>query len=76
MVEGRHEVCGDLCRFLLGYGIGRILFTGLKNIFQRAAIFGRASVTKSTDFAGTTSKSVIGIVADQSRRQNGVSLTA
>jgi hypothetical protein len=27
MVEGRHEVCGDLCRFLFGYGVGRILFT-------------------------------------------------
>jgi len=29
VMERRHEVGGDLSRLLFGYGVGRILFTGL-----------------------------------------------
>jgi hypothetical protein len=40
VVEGGHEICGDFSRFLVRYGEGRILFATLKDVFQRAAIFG------------------------------------
>jgi hypothetical protein len=46
MVKGRHEVRCDLSRFLFSYGVGRILFTGLKDVFQRATIPGCASIPK------------------------------
>jgi hypothetical protein len=46
VVKGRHEVCGDLCHFLFRYGVGRILFTSLKDVFQRAAVLGCTSITK------------------------------
>jgi hypothetical protein len=46
VVKGRHEVCGDLGHFLLSYGIGRIVFTSLENVFERTAVFGRASVAE------------------------------
>jgi hypothetical protein len=48
VVKGRHEVCGDLCHFLFRYGVRRILFTSLENVFQRTAILGRASVSKQS----------------------------
>jgi hypothetical protein len=32
VIECRHEVGSDLSRFLFGYGVGRILFTGLKDV--------------------------------------------
>jgi hypothetical protein len=44
VVEGRHKVCGDFCRFLFRYGVGSILFTGFKHVLQSAAVLGRASV--------------------------------
>jgi hypothetical protein len=37
--KGGHKVGSNLCGFLFGYGIRRILFTGLKDVFQSAAIF-------------------------------------
>jgi hypothetical protein len=46
VVKGRHEVCGDLCHFLFRYGVWRILFTSLKNVFQSASVVRRASVSK------------------------------
>ena len=52
VVEGRHEVCGDLSRLLFRYGVWRILFTSLKDVFQRTAIFGRASVSKQLNSHG------------------------
>jgi hypothetical protein len=48
VIEGRHEVGSDLSRFLFGYGIGRILFASLKDVFQRAAVLGRASITNTS----------------------------
>jgi hypothetical protein len=45
VVEGSHKVCGDLCNFLFGYGIGRVLITGLENVFERTAVLSRASIT-------------------------------
>jgi hypothetical protein len=45
-IKSRDKVCGDLSRFLFGDGIGRILFTGLKDVLKRAAVLGRASVSK------------------------------
>ncbi len=42
VVKGRHKVCGDLSSFLFGYGVGRILFTRLKDVLKRAAVLGRA----------------------------------
>jgi hypothetical protein len=44
VIEGRRKICGDLCRFLFGYGIGRILSTGFKHVLKCTALFGRASV--------------------------------
>jgi hypothetical protein len=38
--------------FLFGDRIGRILFTGLKDVFQRATVLGRALVTKQLDGYG------------------------
>jgi hypothetical protein len=38
VVKGRHEVGGNLCRLLFGYGVGRILFTGPKDVFQRTTV--------------------------------------
>ena len=38
MIEGRHQVCGDLCHFLFGYRIGRILFTSLKDVLKCSTI--------------------------------------
>ena len=52
VVKGRHKIGSDLCHFLFGYGIGGILITGLENVFQRAAVLGRAS----TDIAEAASK--------------------
>jgi hypothetical protein len=39
VIKGGHKVGSNLCGLLFGYGIGRILFTGLKDVFQSAAIF-------------------------------------
>jgi hypothetical protein len=64
VVEDRHEVCGDFCRFLFRYGVGRVLITGLKDVLQRTAILGSASYrNNSTDMAGIVSKRVIRIAA-------------
>jgi hypothetical protein len=49
VIKGGHKVGSNLCGFLFGYGIGRILFTGLKDVFQSAAIFRCASVSKQFD---------------------------
>ena len=46
VVEGRHKIGGDLGHFLFRYGIGRILFTGFKDVFQSASVLGSASVSK------------------------------
>src|ERR1700722_17291664 len=46
VVKSRHKIGSDLSRFLFGYGVGRILFTGLKDVFERAAVLGRASIPK------------------------------
>jgi hypothetical protein len=46
VIKSRHEIGGDLSRFLFCRGVGRILFTALKDVFQRAAILGRASVSE------------------------------
>jgi hypothetical protein len=32
VVKSRHKIGSDLSRFLFGYGVGRILFTGLKDV--------------------------------------------
>jgi hypothetical protein len=45
-IKGRHKISSDLSRFLLRYGVGRILFTGFKGVFQRAPVLGRASVSE------------------------------
>jgi hypothetical protein len=64
VIESRHEIRGDLSRFLFRYGIGRILFASIKDVFQRAAVLGRASIpNSSTDIVGTASKRLIRIVA-------------
>jgi hypothetical protein len=34
----------NLSRLLFGYGVGRILFTGLEKVFQCASIVGRTSI--------------------------------
>ena len=49
VIKGGHKVGSNLCGFLFGYGIRRILFTGLKDVFQSAAIFRCASVSKQFD---------------------------
>jgi hypothetical protein len=36
----------------LRYGVGRILFTGIKDVFKRTAVLGRASVSKQFDGHG------------------------
>jgi hypothetical protein len=46
-IKGRHKISSNFSRFLFGYGIGRILFTGLKDVFQRAAVLGCASVPET-----------------------------
>jgi hypothetical protein len=38
VIKGGHKVGSNLCGFLFGYGIGRILFTDVKDVFQSAAI--------------------------------------
>jgi hypothetical protein len=64
MAEGRHEVCGDLCHFLFRYSVGRILFTGLENLFEVPPSFAAPLYRKnSTDMVGTASNRVIRIVA-------------
>jgi hypothetical protein len=45
VIKSRQKVGCDLSRFLFGYGIGRILVATLKDVFQRAAVLGRASVS-------------------------------
>jgi hypothetical protein len=52
VIKGRHEVGGDLSRFLFRYGIGRILFTGFKHVLKRSTIFRRASIAKQLDRHG------------------------
>jgi hypothetical protein len=47
-----HEIGGDFSSFLFRYGVGRILFTTLKDVFQCAAISGRASTPKQFDGQG------------------------
>jgi hypothetical protein len=42
VVKSRHKIGSDLSRFLFGYGVGRILFTGLEDVLQSAAVLGRA----------------------------------
>jgi len=49
VVEGRHKICGDLCHFIFGYGVGGILSTGFKHVLKCTALFGRASVAKQLD---------------------------
>jgi hypothetical protein len=49
VIKGGHKVGSNLCSFLFGYCIGRILLTGLKDVFQSAAIFRCASVSKQFD---------------------------
>jgi hypothetical protein len=47
----------NLSRRLFRYGVGRILFTGFKDVFKSPTVLGRASITNSsTDIAGTASK--------------------
>ena len=52
VVKSRHEVCGDLSRFLFRYSVGRILFTSFKHVFECSAILGRTSVPKQLDESG------------------------
>jgi hypothetical protein len=33
--KGRHEIGSDFSRFLFRYGVGRILITSLKDVFER-----------------------------------------
>jgi hypothetical protein len=49
VIKGGHKVGSNLCGFLFCYSIGRILFTRLKDVFQSAAIFRCASVSKQFD---------------------------
>jgi len=64
VVESRHEVCGDLSRFLFRYGIGGILFTLLRKRIQVCRRPCRATTrNSSTGIAGTASKRVIRNVA-------------
>ena len=49
VIEGGHKVGSNLCGFLFGYGHRENLFTGLKDVFQSAAIFRCASVSKQFD---------------------------
>jgi hypothetical protein len=39
VVKGGHEVGGNVGCLVFGYGIGRILLTGLKDLFQRTTLF-------------------------------------
>jgi hypothetical protein len=48
VVKGRHEVGSDFCRFLFRYGVGGILFTGLKDVLKRTAILGRPRYRNSS----------------------------
>jgi hypothetical protein len=52
VIECLHEIRSDLSRFLFGYGVGRILFTRLKDVLKRTTILGRASVSKQLDGHG------------------------
>ncbi len=52
MIKGRHEIGSDLGGFLLGYCIGRVLIASLKDIFERAAVLGRASIPEQFDCKG------------------------
>jgi hypothetical protein len=36
-IKGGHNVGSNLCDFLFGHGIRRILFTVLKDVFESAA---------------------------------------
>jgi hypothetical protein len=49
VIKGGHRVGSNLCGFLFGYCIGRILLPGLKDVFQSTAIFRCASVSKQFD---------------------------
>jgi hypothetical protein len=46
VVKCRHKVGGDLCHFLFGYALWDILLIAFENVFQRAAVLGRASVSE------------------------------
>jgi hypothetical protein len=46
VIKAHHKVRSDLGRLLFGYGIGRILFIGLKDVFQRTAVLRRSSISK------------------------------
>jgi hypothetical protein len=48
-IKSRHEICGDLCHFFFGHGLREILFIALENVFQRAAVLGRASIPEQLD---------------------------
>ena len=67
VVESRHEVCGDLCRFLFRYGVGRILFTSFKHLFERTAVLSRASVPEQLDRHGWNRQEK----GDQERSEGG-----
>jgi hypothetical protein len=60
VIKGRHKIGSDLSRLLFGNSIGRILFTSLKDEFQRAAVLGGTSVSESsTDMSGRISERTI-----------------
>jgi hypothetical protein len=46
------KVGDDLCHCLFGYGVGEFCSTTFKNVFKRAAVLGRASVSKQLDGHG------------------------
>jgi hypothetical protein len=46
VIKSGHEIGGDLSRLPFRNGVGRILITGVKDVFQRAAVLCRASVAK------------------------------
>jgi hypothetical protein len=52
VIESRHEIRGDLCCFLFSYGVGRILLSTFKDVFQRSAVLGRATISKQFDGNG------------------------
>jgi hypothetical protein len=46
VVKGGREIGGDLCHFFFSYGIGGILITGLKDVFERPTVLSRTSAAK------------------------------
>jgi hypothetical protein len=46
VIKGRNEIRCDLSRFFFRHGVGRILFTGFKDVFKCPTVLGRASVLK------------------------------